>query len=360
MVALHGTDVVGGYLQAWARLRECTLDGLVDQMYGDPDVLKVMAMRRTLFVSPLDEVGTLHHAASLDVARNERRRTLAMFGGDDGLGSDAAARFAELETVGLEAVRRLGEATTAELTAVDPRLGQRIEVNQGKAYAGSLSIAQKVFLQLSLDGRIGRGRPLGTWKGTQVRWSPIERWLPEGIPCMEVGEARVRLVRRWLRTFGPGTREDLRWWTGWTVAAVRAALAASHAVEVGLDAARTGWVLPDDVAPDPDAEPWVALLPALDATTMGWADRDWYLGPHRPRIFDGVGNAGPTIWVDGRIVGGWAQRPNGEVTTWLLEDVGTEARLAVAAEASRLEAWLGPERFRTSFPTPLEVELRDA
>jgi len=31
-------------------------------------------------------------------------------------------------------------------------------------------------------------------------------------------------------------------------------------------------------------EPWAALLPALDPTTMGWSERDWYvgleLGPH--------------------------------------------------------------------------------
>jgi hypothetical protein len=103
----------------------------------------------------------------------------------------------------------------------------------------------------------------------------------------------------------------------------------------------------------------VALLPALDATTMGWADRDWYLGPHRPQVFDSVGNAGPTVWVDGRIVGGWAQRPNGDIALRLLEDVGAEARAAIDEAAGRIQAWLGPERFRTVFSAPLEVDLRD-
>ena len=40
---------------------------------------------------------------------------------------------------------------------------------------------------------------------------------------------------RWLRTFGPGTREDLRWWTGWTVAAVRRRSPPNDALEVDLD-----------------------------------------------------------------------------------------------------------------------------
>lgn len=358
MTALHGTDNTSVYLQAQARLRESSITSIGCELYDEPTVLRMLAMRRTLFVVPLAEVATLHHAASIDIAAKERANNIRIFEAG-GVGPDTGALFRELEAIGLEAIRTLGEATTAELARLDPRLGQRITIAQGKVYEGSISVAQRVFLLLAADGRIGRGRPRGTWKGTQVRWSPIERWLPDGIPSMERDAARARLVGRWLRTFGPGTREDLRWWTGWTVAAVRAALAANHAVEVDLDEGRTGWVLPDDVEPDPDPGPWVALLPALDATTMGWAERDWYLGPHRPRIFDTAGNAGPTIWVDGRIVGGWAQRPDGDIAIRLLEDVGAEAVVAVDEAAGRLQAWLGPERFRSVFSGPLEVDLRD-
>ena len=38
----------------------------------------------------------------------------------------------------------------------------------------------------------------------------------------------------------------------------------------------------------------LALLPGLDVTTMGWFDRDWYLGEHAKQVFDRTGNAGPT------------------------------------------------------------------
>ena len=76
-----------------------------------------------------------------------------------------------------------------------------------------------------------------------------------------------------------------------------------------------------------EPEPWVALLPGLDPTTMGWKRRDWYLPPgHVPLLFDRNGNAGPAVWVDGRIVGGWVQRRNGEIATRLLDDVGREQR----------------------------------
>jgi hypothetical protein len=357
MVVLHATDAASVFLEARARMVESSPATNEHELYEERTVLRFLAMRRTLFLVPMEDVPIVHAAASHAIGEAERRRTIAMLTAA-GIGPDPAALLAELEEVGLAAVRAAGEATTAEIGALDPRLSQRMTVSRGKAYEGSISVASKVIFHLALDGRIARGRPRGTWIGSQFRWSPIERWLPDGIRPMHEVDARAALARRWLRAFGPGTRDDVKWWTGWTVAATRQALAAVDAVEVDLGGGHTGYALPDDLEPTAAAAPWVALLPALDATTMGWKDRDWYLGPHRSALFDTSGNAGPTIWVDGRIVGGWAHRRSGEVIPRLLEDVGAEVRRAIDAEAARLEAWLGPTRVTGSFPTPLEIDLR--
>jgi hypothetical protein len=107
----------------------------------------------------------------------------------------------------------------------------------------------------------------------------------------------------------------------------------------------------------PAPEPWVALLPGLDPTMMGWIGREWYLGPHGPALFDRTGNAGPTVWCDGRVVGGWSQHADGSVVYRLLEDVGADAEAAVKAEAARLSEWIGPVRVIPRFRTPLEREL---
>ena len=105
-------------------------------------------------------------------------------------------------------------------------------------------------------------------------------------------------------------------------------------------------------------EPWVALLPALDPTTMGWKERRWYLGDHGERTsFDRNGNAGPTVWVDGRVVGGWTQLPGGEVVFEVLEDVGRDATAAIGRTAADLGAWLGDVRIKPRFPTPLQKRL---
>ncbi len=99
------------------------------------------------------------------------------------------------------------------------------------------------------------------------------------------------------------------------------------------------------------------MLPALDPTTMGWSERSWYLGDHRPRLFDRSGNAGPTVWWEGRVVGGWAQRKDGEIAIRFLEEVPAEAVDAVAREADRVAGVLGPLRVTPRFRTPLEREL---
>ena len=222
-------------------------------------------------------------------------------------------------------------------------------------------LSSRLLWVLAMEGHVVRARPAGSWLSSQYRWTTPETWFPaptSGEP--EIGdpaEGAARLARAWLRAHGPGTTADLRWWTGWTARRAQAALDANAAVEVDLDGAASGWVLPDDVEACPDPASGVALLPALDPTVMGWKERDWYLGKHGSRLFDRNGNAGPTVWVDGRVAGGWAQRPSGEVVTRLLEDVGTQAAELVAAEALALTGWLDGTIPTPRFRTPVEREL---
>nr|MBA3374716.1 winged helix DNA-binding domain-containing protein [Actinomycetota bacterium] len=196
-----------------------------------------------------------------------------------------------------------------------------------------------------------------TWISGQYRWVPMESWLDDPIPAIEQEAAQAELLRSWLAAFGPATETDIRWWAGWTAREARAALAAVPHAVVDLDGA-TGFVLADDLdRVEKTGPPSAALLPTLDPTTMGWKERDWYLGPHQALLFDRNGNAGPTVWWNGRVVGGWSQRRDGEIVFRLLEDVGTEAIQAVEAEAARVAAWLGEVRFPPGFLPPFQREL---
>jgi hypothetical protein len=354
LVCLHATDPATVYLSAWARMTDPTTESVGRALYQDRLLVRMLAMRRTMFVVPAEDVPIFHAAAAVAIARTERKRNEALAAM---LGiRHPAAWLRKAETATLAALERRGEATAQELAADVPALQRKVRINVGKRYEGDIGMSSRVLLLLALEGKVLRARPRGSWVSSQYRWAPMTRWLGRPMPALPASEAQAEVIRRWLSRFGPGTETDIRWWTGWTARVVRTALATIGAVEVDLDG-RMGFVLPDDLEKTPTPKPWVALLPALDPTTMGWQAREWYLGAHKESLFDRNGNAGPTIWVDGRIVGGWAMRANSEVVTKLLEDVGRAASRSVDAEAARLTAWLGAGAAVPRFPTPLFKEL---
>ena len=310
-------------------------------------------MRRTLFVVNDDLAPVVQTSCTVAVEQASRRRYVK-FVQDAGAGDGAWLR--ELEESAATALAKVGEATGAQLSTLEPRLRTPIDVTAGGRTIGSTNVTSWVLFLLAAQGRIVRGRPQGTWTSGAYRWSPVERWLPGGMPAIDQATAASELVRRYLRAYGPATTADIRWWTGWSAGTLKKALVDVAPEEVDLDG-EPGLVLPDDLQPTPPVAPWVALLPALDPTPMGWTGRAWFLGPHAPQLFDRSGNVGPTVWSDGRIVGGWAHRADGSVAVRLLEDVGAEKTAGIQACADRLATWIGPARITPRFRTPMERTL---
>jgi Winged helix DNA-binding domain len=356
LVGLHGTDPASVFLATAARMRRPEVAAIERALYHDRVLLRMLGMRRTMFVVPV-ELAPVVQAACTDAIAAAQRRLLLQMLAKSGIGGDDPGRWLEeAEEATVKALAARGQALASELAEDDPRLREQLRLAEGKSYAATQSVVTRVLFVLAAEGRIARGRPRGSWISGQYRWSLIESWLPQGIAEWSTEAAQAELVRRWLGTFGPGTAADLRWWTGLTAGQVKRALAAVGAVEVDLDGV-PGLALAGDLEPPAPAEPWVALLPALDPTVMGWSGRGWYLGDHGTTLFDRNGNAGPTVWWDGRVVGGWASRKDGEIAVRLLEDVGAEGAAAVEAAAGRLADWLGPVRVTPRFRTPLEREL---
>ena len=334
MVGLHATDPATVYLAARARLSGSAGPELDRALYEERTLLRIIGMRRTLFVFPLELAAVVQAACTESIAAAQRRRYAKLIE-EGGIAKDGRRWLARAEAATLKALAGRGEAFATELSSDVPQLRKKVHYGEGKTWAGSTSMTTWVLFLLAAEGRVVRGRPRGTWTSSQWSWAPAESWLEEPLPRLEPEQARAELASRWLKAFGPAGADDLKWWTGWTLTQARAALAAIDAVEVDLDG-RTAFIVPGDDENEPEVEPWAALLPALDPTVMGWKERDWYLGEHRPALFDTAGNAGPTVWWNGRIVGGWSVRKDGEIPFRLLEDVGADAEAAIEAEAARL------------------------
>ncbi|GAA5121393.1 winged helix DNA-binding domain-containing protein [Pseudonocardia adelaidensis] len=356
LAGLHSTDPVTVHLSVAARMRHPVLPALDKALYADRSLLRHHAMRRTLWVFGHDLARAAHHSSTVTLLARQRKLLLDAVAGA-GLGPDPERWVETASTEVLAVLADQGPLSARELGKLVPHLAVPITIGSGRQVA-ELAAHTRILLVLGFEGRVLRAQPTGTWINGQYRWAATHAWSPGFPGPLDPRTADATLARAWLRAYGPGTRADLQWWAGWTVATTKRALADVGAVGVEL-AEGPGYVLPDDVDPAPPSEPSVALLPGLDPATMGWKHRGFHLDPaHVPLLFDRNGNGGPTIWVDGRIVGGWVQRADGTIGLRVLEDVGAERLAEIEREAHELELLLGEIRFTPRFPAPLQTELR--
>jgi len=361
LVALHSSDPVTVYLSAMVRMAHPSVSAVERALYDERSVVRHHAMRRTLWVATPDVVRLMHVAATRKLAAPEHRRTAALLAAN-GV-EDPEAWLADARDQVRAALAEHGPLTARALGQKVPALTHKLVMAPGKRWTATVSAHTRVLLNLGFEGEIVRTRPTGTWVNGAYTYAVMDRWLDGGLPAGPATpterEAARQLTLRWLRAFGPGTATDLQWWMGWTKSMTRTALADAGAVEVAL-AGGTGWLAPDDLDEVAPAEPWVALLPGLDPTTMGWKERDWYLPAAAADAFDRMGNAGPTVWADGRVVGVWAQTPDGELLTRFFEQLSDEQVAAIAARVAELQEMVGETRFTVRFPSPASTALSGA
>lgn len=357
MTVLHATEAATVYLSTWARVESISVEAIDQELYADRSLLKQLAMRRTLFVLPRDLLPAALGSASARVAA-EQRRLVTRDVEKHGLAPDG---HTWLETARGAVVARLTGSpalTAQQLREQVPELTGTTTTGLDKKYGGTFQIAPRVLTTLGAEGILVRGANAGHWRISRPSWTLMSDWLGEQVTPRPAPEGYAELVRRWLYSFGPGTTADLQWWLGSTKAAVVEALTTLGAVQVSLERGDTGWLLPDDVDPPDPVEPWAALLPTLDPTTMGWKGRGFYLDPElTPYLFDRNGNGGNTAWWDGRIVGAWVQDEGGVVQVVLAPGmdalVSAEGRRALDAQAQRLSEWLDGVRITNVYKSQL-------
>ncbi|MDT5023064.1 MAG: hypothetical protein QOI33_3588 [Mycobacterium sp.] len=348
LVGLHATDPATPFLSLWARCPGFVAADLEDELYRNRSLVRHLAMRRTLWVVSADDLPIIQSVAGNRVAANERRRLVADLE-KAGLAADGEQWLATACSAVLGHLGRHGPLSSTELRSALPEISGTYDPAPGKPWGGMVPVAPRVLTVLSARGDIVRGPNDGSWTTSRPRWVPTTDWL--GRRSAPVDDA-AELLRRWLRTFGPATAADVKWWFGTTLTAARKFLSDIGAVQVDLNSG-PGYALPDDLEVEPEVDPSAMLLPGLDVTTMGWFDRAWYLGVHRGQVYDRNGNAGPTAWWNGRVVGGWYQDHQAHVQVQLLEDPGRDGRRALKRRAAELTSWLDGVRIKPRFPSPL-------
>ena len=348
MTAWHATEEPSIHLAIGARVPGARVADVDSALTVDRALVRQLSMRRTLFaldrrLLPAAIAGPGHR-----IAGSERRRLVREVGAA-GVRADPAGWLADVEAQVVSALH--GQLlTSGQLREQIPEVAGRVPVAVGTKWGQDVPLAPRVLTILAADGRVARGPNAGHWRLAKPTWTAMSSWLGTEPLLPDEPTAYAQLVGSWLTTFGPGTEADLVWWFGATKGAVRAALTILGAVPVALEDGTLAWLHAGDIDPVGPTDPWAALLPTLDPSTMGWRGRDFYLHARDvPYVFDSVGNAAPTVWVDGRIVGGWTQDDEGHVTLMLRCALGDRQTELVATEVARLEEFLEGRRVPTTY-----------
>ncbi len=356
LVALHSSDPATVYLSLLVRMASPDVAAIDAALYEDRSLVRLHAMRRTMWVMTRAVARRAHAAATEKLAADERKRTAKALRETADV-AEPEAWLADAKQEVVELVAEAGGLDTRTVGGQLPHLVFPVEFGTPRNPA-TLNAHTKVLQGAGFDGLLVRGRPNGGWTSSEYIWAATEAWLGEAISGADARQAPAELADHYLRRFGPATETDVKWWFGWTATVTRRALAAAGAEEVALDGEGTGWIAAgDDASPD-EPEPWVRLLPGLDATTMGWKERHWYLDQASiAPLFDRFGNPGPTVWADGRIVGGWVQRADGEIALDLHADLSKRHRALLDDAIDELRAAVGDVVVKPRFPSPNQKQL---
>jgi hypothetical protein len=372
VVALHATAAAGPYLSLWARVPGFQRQALAEALYERRELAKVLCMRRTLHVVPSDKV-PLFFQAYVDRHATFEARQQKFLLVETGVCEEAEADavLERLQRRVLDVLDGHGPLTAKKINRAIPELGAKFHHDEGKKYAGTFSVGSRLIPSMCTLGLLIRARPQGTWRSNLHEYAILSDWLPDvDLNAITPQEAQAGLVRRYLAAFGPATPDDVQWWTGFSKGETQRALEAlgPAVAEVAVEGWGDGYVmLGDDVQRlrdfFPADAPNVFFLPSLDPYIMGYRDRRRFLSPeHRAKVFDRAGNATPTVWANGRVVGAWGQhKPTGSVVYGLFEPVSQAERALLQTRRRELEEFLEGKylspytrtRFTRALPLPV-------
>lgn len=150
----------------------------------------------------------------------------------------------------------------------------------------------------------------GPRRGKQFTYALLDERAPNA-KSLPRDEALAELTRRYFTSHGPAQAKDFVWWSGLTVADVKAGLemAKAHLVEETIDG-KTYWrgeTTRDASVPE---SPHVLLIPPFDEYTIAYKDHSAVLDaalpePPKMELYGGV-----TV-IDGQVVGVWRRTFSG-------------------------------------------------
>jgi hypothetical protein len=145
----------------------------------------------------------------------------------------------------------------------------------------------------------------GARRGKQFTYALLAERAPQA-RSLDRDEALAELTLRYFTSHGPATVQDCVWWSGLTVADVKAGLAmvTSHLLHETING-QTYWFSPS-TPPEQNLSQAGYLLPNYDEYTVGYTDRSAIFDAlHTNKLDPRGGLLTNTMVLDGQIIGTW-------------------------------------------------------
>ena len=318
LTPLQAQEPIAPYIALAARIDGFAREDL-ERALHDTAVVKTTAMRRTLHL-----VAAVDYPAYAQVARQTWLRAWRK----------AYAHLDEREV-------------TEELTAwfAEPRSNGDVRERVGRYPGvpdnpwGSVLMARTLVPLIQLP-------PAGTWDDKRRAL-----FVADPRPRPEPADAATLVLERYLRAFGPASKQDVAAWAGATQRDFAPAFERLGTVIHHDEAGRTLYDLPDAPLPPEDTPLPPRLLGHWDQVLLAYKERDRIMPPEvAPHGLTLSGD--PTVTVDGRVAARWRARAEParlELSIEPLTAIPRAARAAIRAEAEATGAlWQRRVRVRWS------------
>lgn len=271
---------------------DCTVQDVRRALWTDRRLVKTWLMRGTLHLVPAEDLPVFTAAMSSHLVR-----------------SPAAwlkyTQLTEREFTGV--IQAIGDALDGQALTREELIAK-----VGKGRSERVQVALKSGWGSLLKPVARQGRLcFGPSRGQSVTFVQPRQWLGRWRE-LDPEAALVEMGRRYLRSYGPASKDDFaRWWGHWP--GIGKAAWTGMALElapVSIEGRRAD-VLANDLDSIASTEPvaGVQLLAGFDPYLMGHSTRDHLFdAQYRWRVSRIAGWISPVVLVDGRVVATWSYK----------------------------------------------------
>jgi uncharacterized protein YcaQ len=216
IIALHATSVGTPYISLFARIRNFQRSDLDQEFYERRNLVRLRAMRGTLFIVSSDSAPVLFQATRL--SEHHLSNLTERWG-------ILSSEYHELSAKLYNILKGGGKTLTQIRKALPREIVRTIELKEGKSVYKWTNVKWVLSVMMRL-GTVISEKDAGSLRITKANRYVLFREIYPKLYLDSVSrqEAKAMLVERYVKAFGPVTEEDIAWWTGFKKADLKEAL----------------------------------------------------------------------------------------------------------------------------------------